>query len=158
MKKFLKRVKRFVLKNKLLTILIALILLIMISGIIVIKVWLFPHSRGTKYGNRLDGIENVKLTDSRLDEVKSSFEAKSGFSITGFRVSGKIVNIYVTAGEISKSDVKAEAAKFIKKFSEDEIKFYDFQFFVTGSSEEYPILGYKNKNSEGLLWNNEGGN
>lgn len=150
MKKFLKKVKRFVMKNKLLTILIALILLIMILGIIVIKLWLFPHSKGTKYGNRLDGIENVELTNSRLDEIKNGFEAKPGFEVTGFRVSGKIVNIYVTAGDISNDDIKAEAAKLVKSFSDDEIKFYDFQVLVTFTDDKDPILLYKNKNSENL--------
>ena len=158
MKKFLKKVKRFVLKNKLLTVLIGLILLIMISGLVVIKLWLFPNSGGSKYGNRLDGIENVKLTDSRFDEIKKSFESKSGFDITGFRLSGRIVNIYISAGQISKDDVKSESLKLVNSFSEDEIKFYDFQVFVTGNDESYPIIGYKNKNSEGLHWNYEGGN
>lgn len=158
MDKFLKKIKKFVLKNKLLTILIALILLIMISGIIVIKLWLFPNSSGSKYGNRLDGIENVQLTNSRFDEIKNGFETKSGFTIEKFRVSGRIVNIFITAGDISKDDVKAEALKLVSSFSEDEIKFYDFQVFVTGNDESYPIIGYKNKNSEGLHWNYEGGN
>ena len=158
MKKFLKKVKRFVMKNKLLTVLIALILLIMISGLIVIKLWLFPNSGGNKYGNRLDGIENVKLDNSRFDEIKNGFEAKSGFTIDKFRVSGRIVNIFITAGDIKKDDVKAEALKLVSSFSEDEIKFYDFQVFVNGSDESYPIIGYKNKNSEGLHWNYEGGN
>ena len=158
MDKFLRKIKKFVLKNKLLTILIALILLIMISGLIVIKLWLFPNSNGSKYGNRLEGIENVELTSSRLDEIKNGFDAKSGFTLDKFRISGKIVNIFVTAGDISKDDVKSEAMRLVSSFSEDEIKFYDFQVFVDGNEEEYPIIGYKNKNSEGLLWNNEGGN
>ena len=150
MEKFLKKLKRFVMKNKLLTILIALILLIMIFGIIVIKLWLFPHSKGTKYGNRLDGIENVELTNSRLEEIKNSFEAKPGFEIKSFRVSGKIVNINVTAGDISNDDIKAEATRFVKSFSDDEIKFYDFQVWITFDGDKDPIILYKNKNSDNL--------
>ena len=46
----------------------------------------------------------------------------------------------------------------IIKFSEDERKFYDFQVFVTFDGDRDPIIGYKNKNSEGLEWNHEGGN
>ena len=158
MKKFLKKLKRFVLKNKLLTVLIGLIVLILIFGLIIIKILVFPSYSVSNYGNRLDGIQDVKLDDSRFSEIKKSFEAKEGFTIDKFRLSGRIVNIYITAGDIKKDDVKAEALKLVSSFSEDEIKFYDFQIFVSGTDESYPIIGYKNKNSEGLHWNYEGGN
>lgn len=158
MKKFLKKVKKFILKNKLLSVLIGLLAIILIFGLITIKVLIFPSYHVSKYGSRLDGIENVKINDSRFNEVKNSFSSKEGFNITGYRISGRIVNIYVNVGNISKDDVKSETYNFVKSFSEDEIKFYDFQVFVTGDSDDYPIIGYKNKNSEELLWNNEGGN
>ena len=51
---------------------------------------------------------------------------------------------------------KESASKLVSLFSEDEIKFYDFQVFVTSNGDKYPIIGYKNKNSEGLYWNYEG--
>jgi hypothetical protein len=141
-----------------LSILLGIIILLFIFGLVLIKIFIFPSYGVSKYGNTLDGIENVKLDNSRFDDIKNGFEAKSGFNIDGFRLSGRIVNIYIKAGDIKKDEVKSEALKLVSSFSEDEIKFYDFQVFVTGESEEYPIIGYKNKNSEGLHWNNEGGN
>lgn len=158
MKKFLKKLKKFIIKNKMLSILLGILILILIFGLVFIKMFIFPSYGVSKYGNRLDGIENVKLDDSRFNDIKNGFEAKSGFTIDKFRLSGRIVNIYITAGDIKKDDVKSEALRLVSSFSEDEIKFYDFQVFVTGESEDYPIIGYKNKNSEGLHWNYEGGN
>lgn len=158
MKKFLKKVKRFILKNKLLSVLIGLLVLILIFGLVVIKIFIFPNYSSSKYGDRLEGIENVKLDDSRFNDIKNGFESKSGFTIEKFRLSGRIVNIYITAGDIKKDDVKSLALNLVNSFSEEEIKFYDFQVFVNGEGEDYPIIGYKNKNSEGLHWNNEGGN
>lgn len=159
MKKFLKKLKSFILKNKLLSILLFLLILILILGLVAIKVLIFPSYKVTKYGNRLDGMDSVKLTESRVNEVKDKFETVEGLTIDKFRLSGKIVNIYVKADEsISIDKVKSSCKKLVLSFSEEELKYYDFQVFVTGSSDKYPIIGYKNKNSEGMDWNYEGGN
>lgn len=159
MKKFIKKLKNFVLKNKLLSVLLFLLILIIILCLVAIKVLIFPSYKVSKYGNRLDGIENIKLTESRVNEIKDKFEAVDGFTIDRFRLSGKIVNVYIKADDkISVDKVKSSCMKLISGFSEDELKFYDFQVFVTGSSEKYPMIGYKNKNSEGMDWNYEGGN
>lgn len=158
MKKFIKKLKKFVIKNKLLSVLLGVLILIFIFGLVIIKMFIFPSYGVSKYGDRLEGIENVKLNDSRFNDIKDGFDSKSGFNIDKFRLSGRIVNIYINAGDIKKDEVKSEALRLVNSFSEDEIKFYDFQVFVTGEGEEYPIIGYKNKNSEGLHWNYEGGN
>ena len=158
MKKFIKKLKKFIIKNKLLSVLLGILILIFIFGLVIIKMFIFPSYGVSKYGDRLEGIENVKLNDSRFNDIKDGFDSKSGFNIDKFRLSGRIVNIYINAGDIKKDEVKSEALRLVNSFSEEEIKFYDFQVFVTGEGEEYPIIGYKNKNSEGLHWNYEGGN
>lgn len=159
MKKFFNKMKRFVIKNKLLSILISLFILIFIFFIVIVKIFIFPSYSVDKYGNRLEGIENVIINDNRFGEIKNDFDSKDGFTIDKFRLSGKIVNIYiVVTNDMKVSDVKSEALKLINCFNEDELAYYDFQVFVTSSSDSdiYPIIGYKNKNSEGLYWNYEG--
>ena len=161
MKKFLKKLINFVKKNKLLSILLFLFILIIILGLIAIKVLIFPSYKVSKYGNRLDGIDDVKLTETRVDEVKNSFDAVDGFTVDRFRLSGKIVNIYIKVdGDISIDKVKSSSMKLVSGFSDEELKYYDFQVFVTGpeGNDKYPMIGYKNKNSEGMDWNYEGGN
>lgn len=143
--------------NKLLSVLILLFILIFILGLILIKILIFPNYSQSKYGNRLDGIENVKLDDSRFNEVKEKFESVEGFNINSIRVSGKIVDIMISvSGDISVHKAKSYSSKFISGFSDEELKFYDFQVFVDGEKDGFPIIGYKNKNSEGLIWNYEG--
>ena len=159
MKKFLSKLKSFILKNKLLSILLFLLILILILGIVMIKVIVFPNYKVSNYGNRLEGIDSVKLDDSRFNEIKSSFESSS-LTINSFRLSGKIVNVAVVANEgVDVNHAKSSCSKILEGFSEDELKFYDIQIFVTSAdkdSDGYPIIGYKNKNSEGLHWNYEG--
>lgn len=119
------------------------------------KILIFPSYDVTQYGNRLEDIESVKLDNSRFDKVKNDFESKDGFYIDKFRLSGKIVNIYVSINnDMAIDDVKSLALSLVKSFSDDELKYYDFQVFITGY--DVPMIGYKNKNSEGLYWNYEG--
>ena len=159
MKKYLKKIKRFVIKNKLLSLLIGLVALILILGLIILKILIFPHYRVSKYGDRLDGIESVELDNDRYNDIKNSFEGNENLTLDSFRLSGKIVNIFISVkGEYKEEDIKAKSMEIINKFSEDERKFYDFQVFVTFDGDRDPIIGYKNKNSEGLEWNHEGGN
>ena len=114
MKKFLKKLKNFILKNKLLSILLFLLILIIILCLVAIKVLIFPSYKVSKYGNRLDGMENIKLTESRVNEVKDKFEAVDGFTIDRFRLSGKIVNVYIKADDkISVDKVKSSSMKLI---------------------------------------------
>ncbi len=158
MKVFLNKLKKFILKNKLLSILILLFLLIFILGLVAIKILIFPSYKVSKYGNRLSNIESVKLDDTRFNEVKNDFGSVDGFSIDSFRLSGKIVNIIVKVDdEISTDKIKSNASKLVSSFSDDEKKYYDFQVFVT-KNDGLPMIGYKNKNSEGLSWNYVGEN
>lgn len=159
MKSFLGKLKKFVIKNKLLTVLIILIFIILILGIIGAKVLIFPHYSVTKYGHRLDNIESVKLDDSRFDEIKNGLELSDGLSIKSFRLSGKIVNITIEVENekgIDAHKIKSTASKILDKFSEDELKYYDFQVFFAGNDDISPMIGYKSVNSEKLSWNYEG--
>ncbi len=159
MKKFLKKVKKFVLRNKLLSILLGLLVLILIFGLIVIKILIFPHYKVSKFGDRLDGIEAVKLDNSRFNDIKNSFEGNENISLDSFRLSGKIVNVNISIkGDYKKEDIRIKSMEIINKFSEDERKFYDFQVLVTFDDDRDPMMGYKNKNSESLEWDREGGN
>lgn len=159
MKDFLVKLKKFIIKNKLLSILILLILVIIILGLIGIKILIFPHYSVSKYGHRLDGIENVELNNSRFDEIKNSFEPTDGISIKSFRLSGRIVNITIDVQNekgIDSHEIKSNSSKLLEKFSEDELNYYDFQIFVSGNDDISPMIGYKSINSEKLSWNYEG--
>ena len=148
----------FIKKNITLSILLLIFILIFILGLVAIKVIIFPSYSTDKYGDRLENIDTVKLTDSRFEEIKTSIESVDGFNIKKFEVSGKIVNIYVDVVDFDVKVSKERAQEIISKFSEEELKYYDFQVFITGNSDSYPVIGYKNKNSESLHWNYEGEN
>lgn len=159
--KLLKKAKRFALKNKLLSILIILFVLIFIMFLVFIKVLIFPSYKVSKYGNRLEDISSVKLNDSRFNEIKSSLNLDDNITLSKFRLSGRIVNITLVAGDVDVNAVKENSNKIIDSFNEEEKNYYDFQIFVTSNNSEddkYPMIGYKNKKSTSLSWNYEGEN
>lgn len=150
--KFLSFIKR----NKLLTVLILLLFLVIIFGIVAVKVLIFPNYSTDKYGDRLKGIDAVQLSDAKFDDIKNT-ETVEGFNVSKVELSGRIVNIYVNVtGDIGRGASRENANKLLANFSEDELKYYDIQIFITGESDIYPMIGYKNKISEGLRWNYEG--
>ena len=146
----------FIKRNKLLTVLIILVFLVIIFGVVALKVLIFPNYATDKYGDRLNGIENVQLSDTKFDEIKNT-DTVEGFNVDKVELSGKIVNIYVNVtGDIDKGVSKENANKLLSNFNDEELKYYDIQIFIIGESEIYPMIGYKNKISEGLRWNYEG--
>ena len=102
--------------------------------------------------------ENYRLTSSRIEEIKSSFVSKSGFTLNKIEVYGKSIIIFITVSDMSKNDIKSEAMRLINSFSDDEIETYSFQVNVISNGDDYPMVGYKEKNSKNLFWNYDGEN
>ena len=158
MKKKIKKILIWMKKNKVISMFIILILLFIILGLVAIKVLIFPSYKVNEYGNRLENIETVKLDDSRFNELKNSFELPENVSFKNIFVTGRIVKIFINVdSDIDVANVKELSNNFVNSFSEEEIAYYDFQVYLTGNSDKYPMIGYKNKKSGGLVWNNEGG-
>ena len=80
---------KYVKKNKKTFIAIGIFLLFVIL-LIPIKIALFPNSGKAIYGDRLDGIEKVKITDSQLSKAKDTLKDDAVSKVTA-RVSGKTV-------------------------------------------------------------------
>ena len=51
--------------------------------------------------------------------------------------------------------MEEKGTEIIKKFSEEEIKFYDFQFFIKNEEANYNLMGYKNKKNDEISWVND---
>ena len=51
--------------------------------------------------------------------------------------------------------MKERSKLILEKFSEEEIKFYDFQFFIKNEEANYNLIGYKNKKNEELSWSHD---
>ena len=149
----MKKFWNFILKNR---IYIVLILIILFFGFVffTMKAYMDPKDELEVYGNRLDGIEEVIITDERKKEVVDFVSEDEKISNVSVSVQGKIINISINvkSKENTKDKMEKKAKLVLEKFSEDEVKFYDFQFFIKNEDGNYNMIGYKNKKNEDISW------
>lgn len=149
----------------------AFIVIIAFVGLIVKLV--LPSSGIGKYGDRLDGIEKYPFTEKAKNKIIKGIKDKEQVVSCSIDVQGKIINVIFTVKkDVSKDDAKSIATGSLADFS-DKIKgYYDIQYMIKKKNEEgtkvtkqtedgdpeevtvyeFPIMGYKNKSREGIVW------
>ncbi len=152
----MEKIKNWIINHKVWSVLGGICLIIII-GLLIMLISMFVGGASSKYGHRLDGIKEVTITDDTKDKI-TNYESDK-ISSTKVRIQGKIINIEINVkNSTSLDDAKAIAKDMLSIFSEDEIKFYDIQYFLIqekaeGSEEEgYKITGTKHPNKEEIGW------
>lgn len=126
-------------------------LIVLIIAAFFIKEMFFKNSDNAVYGNRLDGIETVKITNSEQKDLISTLEGDSSVSNASYSLQGKIVNVIITVNDdVGIDTAKGLCGKILEKFNDDQKKFYDFQVFIKKKNGEndFPIIGYKQNNKD----------
>lgn len=152
MRKILKWIK----KNTGLFIVLLLTLVLLIF-ILVIFVKLLMGNSSNKYGNRLDGIDEFKISGETYESVETEVTDTGLIEEVSVRLQGKIV--YTTI--VLKSDTSMDAAKEIAtntldNYTQDELKYYDYSFFLKWEGEESDtvITGNKHHDLDSITWVN----
>lgn len=152
----MEKFKKWIKNNKGLSIVLLLTLVLLIF-IIVIFVKLLWGSSADKYGNRLDGIEDIKIDNDTYDGVKTEVMDSGLAEEASVRLQGKIV--YTTI--VLKSDTGVDKAKelataTLDNYTSDELSFYDFSFFLKWEGEEADkvITGNKHHSLDSITWIN----
>ena len=150
----LEKVKNWIKTNKGFTVIILLALVLVII-LTIIFISLLKGNSFIKYGNRLDGIDDVKISKEEYDSVKKEVTDTDLVEDVSIRLQGKIV--YTTI--VLKSDTSVDKAKeiagnTIDNYTEDELKYYDFSYFLKWNKEEEitVITGNKHNNMESITW------
>lgn len=118
---------------------------------------LFLSHEGAIYGNRLDGIKTVPITSSDKQKVSDLITSETGITKVETNVHGKLYNIVIFVDEtMTVAKIKEIADKTLDKLSEEQKAFYDISFLINYASKstktDFPIIGYKNKSSEKIVW------
>ena len=143
---------KFFKKHKTLTLIILIIIAVVLAFFILRDTINFDESTAV-YGNRLDGIEAVKITKEQKTSVEDALKERTE-SVT-VRVAGKLVNVTIqTKGDVALAEAKEMATTTMAIFSEDQKKFYDFQFLINNSEnqEQFPIIGYMQHSRSSVTW------
>lgn len=148
------KIKNWVMKNKALAIVVILAIVLFIM-LVIIMVGLLVGGSSNKYGDRLDGIDEVLIDSKTYDEVKEEILGTDLVEDVSIRLQGKIV--YTTI--ILKSDTTSDKAKEIASntldnYSKEELSFYDYSFFLEwkGDDGNTVITGNKHHNLDAISW------
>ena len=148
------KIKEWIKKNKGLSIIILLALVLLIIMIIIFAQLLLGGS-SNKYGNRLDGIEEVKIASDTYEGIKIELEDSGLVESSEIRLQGKIVyTTIVLKADTSVEKAKELASSTLNSYEEDELSFYDFSFFLKWENEEEikVITGNKHHNLDTITW------
>ena len=149
----------FIRKNKFIIIAIGVFLILVFLAFQVVTM-LFPKEGTALYGDRLDGIKEVELTDKKLSNIESTLKEDSATKEAKASVQGKIVEVIITVqDETSVDTAKALSNKVLDCLTKDERKFYDVQVVVKKDSDatDFPIIGYRHHAKDTFSWTKDRG-
>lgn len=143
--------------NKVLLVLLGILAVCFVSIGILFYKFFYAGTSGSKYGNRLNGIENYPLSKTLQDDIKSLYADNSKVGEIKITNEGRIIYISMDFKETLKvSDAESLAEKSLEKIGESNLTYYDVQFILTYSGEEenenFPVFGAKSSNSLKVVW------
>lgn len=150
----MEKIKKWINKNKGLAILLLLTIIFVII-LLIIFIELLIGGSSNKYGNRLDGIDKVKISNETYESVKKEVEDTELVEKVETRLQGKIVYTTIELKDgITVEKAKEIASNTLDNYSEDELKYYDFSFFLKWKGEEKDtvITGNKHHNLDSITW------
>ena len=125
-------------------------------AIIVLGVLIYKNLFSGSNSNRLEGIENYKLTKNEINDVKDELKKIESVDSVDVYANVKIIKILVNLKDDVEFDtIKDVSNKSIEKISEKNREFYDIEIYVKSNNEKsevYPKIGYKYKTSSEFVW------
>ncbi len=122
----------YIKKHKLTSFIILVYIVVIAFGFFIYN--LFIGSSGLPvYGDRLDGIEDVPISEEQTDKIVKDLESEKVVAkVKEPYLSGKIFKVIITVTDnTSVADGKALASKVTGVLTEEQKKFYDIEIFVT---------------------------
>lgn len=143
---------KFIKKNKNI-IIVLLVFAAILAAILIFKDTVMFEENEAIYGNRTDGAEEVKITEDQEKQISEALkELTESVSI---RTAGRIVNVSIEVNPGTELHTAKELSTTVLNLAtEEQKKFYDFQFLITESEnlDQYPIIGYKQKTRDTVTW------
>lgn len=136
----------FIKKNKILVAILTLVFIVIIISAIYIYLY---QTNSNKYGNRLNGIENVLISNNKITNIKDKLLSNNNCNTVSYKLDGKIIKFFIdVTPETDELSLESMFNSILDGFSDSEKAFYDFEIFVTSTSKSYPVIAYKHRNNE----------
>lgn len=147
---------KFIKDHKLGVIFLGIVLLFIIFIIIVFSRFII-NKDVDEYGTRLEGIDKVSIKKEVTTTIKKEYEENEKIEKFTYELQGRLINLILEVKDGTTLDEAKELGnKTLEYFDDEEKTYYDIQVFLKNTNEkneEYPIIGYKHKTSEALVWN-----
>lgn len=135
-----------------------IVFLVLFFGIII---WLFvvPVFSNNKFGDRLEDVEDHKISTSTINDIESTL--KENQMVSDFEYSnagGRTLSFMITvANDMNKEDAKKLGDVILDKISDKDKEYYDIQILIDTEeeNENYPIAGYKHKTEKAFDFGSE---
>lgn len=152
----MEKIKKWIKNNKGLAIIAVLSIVLLIILLIIFLQMLIGRS-SSSYGNRLDGMDAVKIGNDVFDGIEEELKETGLIEETSVRLQGKIIyTTIVLKSDTSKDKAKEIASKTLDGYSEEELKYYDFSYFLKWKGEEADtvVVGNKHHDLDKITWTN----
>ena len=142
-------------KNNKVTVIAFIICVIFVILVFALKLTFFPNEGTAIYGDRLDGIEKVEITDSEQKKIIKSLEEKDEVKNADTDIKGRTLNVLITVNDdVELDSSKALTSSVIDNLKKDQTGYYDIQIFISKDNDDtrYPIIGYKHQDKDEFSW------
>ena len=155
----MKRLKKAYQENRVFVILMTIVLICVVIMAICLVNYFYGTKDSSVYGSRLDGIENVEVTNSKLSEIENKIKEDASVETVSIIIKGKLIYTTILFNDtVTLVDAQSKAVQVLDSFSEEEKAFYDFHFMLkqkaSDKGEGFNISGAKNVSGTNLVWNN----
>ena len=155
----MKKLKKIWQENSVLFVLLFILIACLIA-ISVVVVTYFVGDSSSKYGDRLEGIEDYPFDEDMQNEIISKIKENEIVEDVTMRVSGKSTYVMITfVPETTLVEGQSIALSSLDYFSEETLSFYDLEYMIeaeaTEETEGFQLIGAKNvSGTGGIVWNN----
>ncbi len=153
-----KKFKEFYKRNRVYSILMIISTICVIAIIIGVLFYFFGQTSKDKYGNRLDGINEVKLNDDKISDIENKISENELVKSTEIDIRGKLIYINIILNTGTHSDSESIAQASLELFSKEEKEFYDIQYIIENEdkaiTENFPVMGYIKAGNSVIKWTN----
>lgn len=154
----MKKLKSLWFENRVLFVLFIVVIICAFIVVGVIAKYFFGSS-DSKYGDRLNGIEEVLISDEMKTNFVNTMNEDELINNSSIKVIGKVVYVSIQfKDDVTLVEAESRALASLLTFEQKYLDFYDFNYTLkrdaTENSEGFLIMGARNANGNGLTWNN----
>lgn len=136
------------------SVIIGISIMMLVFILIFVKIFFFSSGKDA-YGDRLDGIDDVKISGDKLGKIETELKKNASVTQTESHIEGRVIHFIITVkGEADLGSMKQNTDAILDDFSKKEKEFYDIEVYLIsdGESTVYPNIGYKSKTADTFSW------